>query len=173
MNRHPGGEAHTENLLERAFLPEGAKILDMGAGDGSAVRLLQKFGYDAWGIDLEPRGSEVRKGDFLQSGFSDKFFDGIISQCAFYVSGDTERAFQESARLLKKGGKLLFSDVWFEGEQELRKILDKNGFRILYLEDLTELWKAYYIEAIWMGTATFVCTMKKHCRYYAAVAERI
>lgn len=173
MNRHPGGEAHTVNLLEKASLPEGAEILDMGAGDGSAIRLLRKRGYEAVGVDLKPRSPEVLEGDFLKADFLDETFDGILSQCAFYVSGDVQRAFQESSRLLKKGGKLLFSDVWFEGEQELRLILDKSGFRILHLENLTELWKEYYIEAIWNGMIMPGCHVKKHCRYYAVVAERI
>lgn len=172
MNRHPGGEKHTEKLLKKASLPGSAKILDMGAGDGDTVRLLQKYGYKAAGMDLEPKGPDVWKGDFLKTDFSDASFDGILSQCAFYVSGDIEGAFRESARLLKKGGKLLFSDVWFEKEKELRALLERNGFSLLYLEDMTKIWKEYYIECIWNGTVMPVCPAKKHCRYYAVVAER-
>lgn len=173
MNRHPGGEAHTRKLLEKASLPKGAEILDMGAGDGGAVRLLSAQGYHAVGIDLKPRGAGVFEGNLLKTGFSDKTFDAVLSQCAFHVSGDAKGAFMESARLLKKGGRLLFSDVWFEGGEALKELLEACGYRILYLEDMTELWKAYYIEGIWNGTITPDCSVKKHCRYYAVTAERI
>ena len=51
MNRHPGGEEHTRRLLELAALPEGARILDMGAGGGEAVRLMRAEGFRATGMD--------------------------------------------------------------------------------------------------------------------------
>ena len=52
MNKHPGGEEHTRRMLELARLPAGASVLDLGAGDGETLRLLQSLGYDAEGIDL-------------------------------------------------------------------------------------------------------------------------
>ena len=55
MLGHPGGEKHSRYLIELSFLEKGTKWLDMGAGDGSAVRLLRRLGYAAEGIDLEPR----------------------------------------------------------------------------------------------------------------------
>ena len=45
MKGHPGGDAHTRRMIALAELPEGARILDLGAGDGSAVRLLRELGY--------------------------------------------------------------------------------------------------------------------------------
>ena len=50
MLGHPGGEQHGRYLIELAFLEKGTKWLDMGAGDGSAVRLLRSLGYCAEGI---------------------------------------------------------------------------------------------------------------------------
>ena len=61
MLGHPGGEQHSRYLIELAFLPKGTKWLDMGAGDGSTVRLLRSIGYCAEGIDLEPRGKDVTR----------------------------------------------------------------------------------------------------------------
>ena len=108
MLGHPGGEQHSRYLIELAFLEKGTKWLDMGAGDGSTVRLLRSLGYCAEGIDLEPRGKDVTRGDYLDAPWQDEFFDGIISQCSFYVSGNIPAALKEASRLLHKGGKGVF-----------------------------------------------------------------
>ena len=68
MNGHPGGEKHSERMLALAAmqpvsLPSGARVLDLGAGDGSFLKLLRDRGYDAEGIDLAPRGAGVERGD--------------------------------------------------------------------------------------------------------------
>ena len=54
MKGHVGGEAHSRYLMELSFLPQGARVLDMGAGDGKTVRLLRELGFEAEGIDLNP-----------------------------------------------------------------------------------------------------------------------
>ena len=92
MLGHPGGEQHSRYLIELAFLEKETKWLDMGAGDGSTVRLLRSLAYCAEGIDLEPRGKDVTRGDYLDAPWQDGFFDGIISHCSFYVSGNVHAA---------------------------------------------------------------------------------
>ena len=77
MLGHPGGEAHSRYLIELSFLPPPARWLDMGAGDGSAVRLLKSLGYEADGIDLCPRGEDVTAGDYLHPPYPEGSFDGI------------------------------------------------------------------------------------------------
>ena len=47
MLGHPGGEKHSRYLIELAFLEKSTKWLDMGAGDGSTVRLLRNLGFAA------------------------------------------------------------------------------------------------------------------------------
>ena len=86
-DRHPGGLSMTRHLLEMSGLlsvlsesfahGDAAgqvnrmpfRILDMGAGDGHTVRLLQNMGFAAEGIDRHPgtasRDLPVHKGDFL------------------------------------------------------------------------------------------------------------
>ena len=148
MLGHPGGEKHTRYLIELAFLDKGTKWLDMGAGDGSAVRLLRSLGYCAEGIDRSPRGKDVTRGNFLEVPWQDDFFDGILSQCSFHVSGDVPGALKEASRLLHKGGKLVFSDVT-ENVVELLDQCRQAGFAVRHLEDLTDEWKEYYLEALW------------------------
>ena len=148
MLGHPGGEQHSRYLIELTFLEVPARWLDMGAGDGSTVSLLRSLGYEAEGIDLAPRGEDVRQGDYLQAPYASESFDGIISQCSFYASGDVAGALREAARLLHKGGKLVFSDVT-ENVVALLNQVRQAGFAVRHIEDLTQEWKEYYLECLW------------------------
>jgi len=171
MLGHPGGEKHSRYLIELAFLDKGSKWLDMGAGDGSAVRLLRSLGYAAEGIDLEPRGKDVTRGSFLECPWQDGFFDGILSQCSFYVSGNVPGGLQEASRLLRKGGKLVFSDVT-ENVVTLLNQCREAHFAVRHLEDLTDQWKEYYLEALW--TQDDVCLPQgKKFSYVLFVCERM
>ena len=171
MLGHPGGEKHSRYLIELAFLDKDTKWLDMGAGDGETVRLLRSLGYAAEGIDLEPRGKDVVQGNYLQSPWQDAFFDGILSQCSFYVSGDVSGALTEAARLLRKGGKLVFSDVT-ENVVQLLQQVRQAGFAVRHIEDLTDQWKEYYLEALW--TQDNVCLPQgKKFSYVLFVCERV
>ena len=146
MKSHPGGEDHSRRMLELAELAPGARVLDLGAGAGETVALLRSLGYAARGIDLQPRSPLVEQGDLLRAPFPDGSFDAVLSQCAFFVSGNQRGALREAGRLLRGGGKLLLSDVFFEDPLPL---LERAGFRPLRTEDLTAAWREYYLEALW------------------------
>ena len=143
----------------------------MGAGDGGAVRLLRSLGYEAQGIDLAPRGDDVDKGDYLAAPYGNDTFDGILSQCSFYVSGNVPGALKEAGRMLKKGGKLVFSDVT-EDVVGLLNQARQAGFAVRHLEDLTDTWREYYLEALW--TQDDVCLPRgKKFSYVLFVCERM
>lgn len=161
MNGHPGGSQHSLKMLKLSGLLPGSCILDMGAGAGETCVLFREQGYLVRGIDLEPRSEEVEQGDFLKSGLAKGIFDGIISQCAFFVSGDVQKAFREAYRMLKSGGKLMLSDVCPQG-QNLCLQAEQAGFQVLLCEDMTRQWKEYYIEAIWRGTAECIPCQGKY-----------
>ena len=171
MQGHPGGEKHSRYLIELAFLEKNSKWLDMGAGDGGTVGLLHSLGYEAEGIDLAPRGGQVAQGDYLHAPYADGSFDGIISECSFYVSGDVSGALKEAGRLLRKGGKLVFSDVT-ENVVQLLNQCRRAGFAVRHLEDLTDQWKEYYLEALW--TQDNVCLPQgKKISYVLFVCEKV
>ena len=168
MKGHPGGEGHTRRMLELAALPRGARILDMGAGAGETLRLLRTLGFDAVGIDLSPHVPEVLCADFLHAPFPDGSFDAVLSQCAFFVSGDVPGALREANRLLKRGGKLLLSDVFFEPPVPL---LERAGFSVLSAGDMTPQWREYYLEALWREDEP-CCLPRGKCNYWLLIAER-
>jgi len=167
MNYHPGGAEHTKRMAELAHLDGGSKVLDMGAGAGETVEILRSVGLDAVGIDIAPRSESVVIGDFLNLPYENESFDAVISQCAFYVGGNIEKALNEAYRILKKGGKLLISDVWF---QNAVSTVEKAGFCITHHEDMTAQWKEYYIEAIWRGEDC--CKVNGKCTYEMLICEK-
>ena len=168
-------------------------ILDLGAGNGEAVRIMREMGYEAWGLDLEaaagsdpgddrisgvnagqdtgsaPHGGFVRRGDMLHTDFPDASFDAVFSQCSFYASGDVRGALAESRRILKPHGLLLLSDVFFE---EPRNLLAEAGFSTLQEEDMTPAWREFFLRAIWEGSADGTCIPKGKCRYFFVIGRR-
>ena len=80
-------------------------------------------------------------------------------------------ALKQAGKLLKKGGKLVFSDVT-ENVVELLNQARQAGFAVRHLEDLTEQWREYYLEALW--TQDNVCLPKgKKFTYVLFVCERM
>ena len=161
MIKHPDGENLTRELLSLATLPKGSRILDMGAGDGEAVILLRSLGYDAAGIDLNS-SENVMAGDMTALPFEDNSFDAVISECAFSVCGDTEKAFSEAHRVLKNSGMLCISDVYFKSETSpclsMKIPATKEGwetcakgFTLTSFNDRTKVWTEFMIHCVWNG----------------------
>jgi glycine/sarcosine/dimethylglycine N-methyltransferase len=108
-------------------ITEGTEVVDLGAGYGGAARRLVKhFGCHVTCLNLSEvqnrrnremnreqglaRGIDVVDGNFEDVPFPDERFDVVWSQDSFLHSGDRERAVREAARILKPGGRLVFTD---------------------------------------------------------------
>lgn len=100
-------------------------LLDVGCGHGLQTRLLAQRASKAVGIDLsvnavgrakanqaigrDAERCEFRKDTIESAGFADASFDRIFSVCVLEHIPDDESVLRECYRVLKPGGKIVFS----------------------------------------------------------------
>ena len=175
---HYGGVAATDELAQRGQIGIGSRVADFCAGLGGTVRYLaHRYGADVTGIELTParvagaqeltrrvglqETARVIEGNVLQVPLADASIDAVVSQEAFCHVPDLKRALGEAFRILRKDGRLAFTD-WIANEplarddaqlmwdgmaiQPLRSISDychlveSSGLRVLSATDLTDEW---------------------------------
>ncbi|MDR0446570.1 MAG: methyltransferase domain-containing protein [Oscillospiraceae bacterium] len=136
-SRHPGGLPLTQRAVRLSGLPPGARILDIGCGDGASVRLLRQLGFDAVGIDERAEGLPYASGEF----------DCVLMECVLSVLDDPEAALREARRVLTPRGTFILSDVCAaDAEEELRRLLEASGFSVKIEEDHTAALVTYAAE---------------------------
>ena len=175
---HYGGLAATDELAQTARIGKGSRVADFCAGLGGTVRYLaHRYGADVTGIELTParvagaeeltrrvglqESARVIEGNVLEVPLADASMDAVVSQEAFCHVPNLKRALVEAFRILRKDGRLAFTD-WIANEpltpddaqlmwdgmviQPLRSISDyrhlveNSGFRVLSATDLTDEW---------------------------------
>lgn len=97
---------------------KGKKLLDVGCGDAVDLALLAKKGAKVYGIDpcdafLEKAKANNPKGVFIKGigeclPFEDNSFDAVMSKWALQTSTNVRQILREMARVLKKGGMMIF-----------------------------------------------------------------
>lgn len=164
-------------FIEWLNLEKGSNLLDIACGSGGpTLRIASKTGCNVHGIDIHKQGIEsatkqaeeqnlseyakfavVDGGDSLH--FADSTFDGIICVDAVNHLPHRAKVFSEWSRILKPGGRLVFTDpITITGpltNEEIRirssigffifvpkgideQLLEQSGFEILHIEDRTE-----------------------------------
>ena len=107
----------TQSLMERVCGgKKGLKILNLGAGIGDDLEILNKFGasyvvdLDKEALSIIPDGLCVEKklGDAQALPYEDDFFDVVISFNVFEHVKDDYKAVSEIYRVLKPSGVLVF-----------------------------------------------------------------
>ena len=132
------------------------KILDAGCGEGYLSRSLAKLGHETFGIDFCPRlinaakelerkkplGIKYFVRDFRKTGFPSSFFDAVLSHQTIIETKNPGIAINESARILKKGGRFicLFLHPCFDFKPENLK---KSPLSLLYFQK-TQIKKDFY-----------------------------
>lgn len=115
-----------EELILKLIGPaSGKRALDVGCGDGVlSVRLVQA-GADITGLDNEPRmlvaarrradeaGLKISlvEGDAQSLPFADSAFDIVVAVTVLCFVAEPERAFRETARVLRPGGRLVIGEL--------------------------------------------------------------
>lgn len=115
----PGGQQSVERVQRQIWhefantLSRGAKVLDLGTGDGRVMgwllerrRDLKPIGVDyAQQLPAPPRGAKSRAGVSIEDvPLPDASFDAVTSQFGFEY-GETEPASRELVRLLRPKGR--------------------------------------------------------------------
>jgi cyclopropane fatty-acyl-phospholipid synthase-like methyltransferase len=175
---HYGGVAATDELAQGARIRNGSRVADFCAGLGGTVRYLaHRYGANVTGIELTParvagaqeltkrvglqETARVIEGNVLEVPLADASMDAVVGQEAFCHVPDLKRALVEAFRILRKDGRLAFTD-WIANEpltaddaqlmwdgmaiQPLRSISDychlveSSGLRVLSVTDLTDEW---------------------------------
>jgi len=125
------GSLSCGNPVGIADIKEGERVLDLGCGGGFDCRLAaRKVGPSGqvYGVDMteemiklatkSTNPEQFPQVKFIQEhienvgtidGFSD-FFDVVISNCVFNLSPEKQKVIDGVFKILKKGGRLIFSD---------------------------------------------------------------
>ena len=185
---HFGGIPATDALAHHAQINESTHVLDLCCGLGGPARYLAyHYGCRVTGVDLNTdrlagavRLTERTKlqdrvlfhhANALQTGLADETFDVIVSQEAFCHIPDKKTLIAECVRLLKPGGRIVYTDILARNSMtnEIRSrlenemvfselstleqychLLEEKGCHVVEVEDLSDDWAQILIDRLAM-----------------------
>ena len=120
---HPGGADLTREAVRAAGWKAGDRVMDVGCGDGSSMRLLRdEFGVKPVGCDRDKailaRAKELdgtlqlRQTDGLSLDFPSLYFDGALLECSFSLMNRHDELLHELYCILKPGAAFAMTDLY-------------------------------------------------------------
>jgi len=111
-------------IMFKMYIPkEGMRVLEVGCGTGTNLKLYQQARCEVYGIDLSPsmvkvasnklgEQADIKLGDASQMPYSDGYFDLVIAMLTLHEMPNSIRppVMDEMARVMKQDGRLLLVD---------------------------------------------------------------
>ena len=173
---HPGGRHATGQLLARAEIQKGERVLDIGCGVGTtAITIARRFGADVTAADVSPLMLEraranvraagvedrvtVEEADLLALPYPDDRFDCVIAE-AVTMFVDRRRAAQALVRVCRSGGRVLASEfMWRKPPaSEAREVFLGEvcpGLEFDTLQDWVRLYSQAGLEGVEVDSGAF------------------
>jgi len=194
---HPGGFALTKYAVDFCKFEKGAKLCDIGCGNGETKdRLENEYGYNVCGVEpSEAMGggrADIIFAKAEKTGLSDETFDGVLFECVLSLCDDLKASVKEAKRILKKGGYIIVSDVysksgkmsadgplrWVYPESEFKSLINELGFETVLYEDHTKEMLTMAAQMIMDGAGEEMCALfsslrKIRCGYFLLIARRM
>jgi ubiquinone/menaquinone biosynthesis C-methylase UbiE len=204
----PGGLTVTEQALSFCDLQSGARVLDIGCGAGATLRhITAEHGFIGFGMDVSGELLSRARGNDSSISFAQaqsehlpvasESMDLILSECTLSIF-EMESALSECARILKRGGYFLVSDLYARNEngadalrqlprgtcisaaisqnQILRKI-QNCGFQVEVWQDVSEKLKEFSLCTLTTAAQVdpfdlHIAAAKAKLGYYFLVAKK-
>lgn len=137
--------ADFEYAAENLQLGPGDRFLDIGCGGGGpGLWISQLTGASVFGVDIAPEAAAAARRRALDRGAQNASFlavdctatglterlDGAVAFDSLWMVMDKVAAFEEAARLLPVGGKLIVT-TWEPPYLDYEELLDRAGFDTL------------------------------------------
>ncbi|CAM9550088.1 unnamed protein product [Ascophyllum nodosum] len=139
-----------DRLFPASFVPSGeTAVMDMGSGFGTFARsIATRFGCKVVCIDMSSTFNAINATRSEEAGLAEKiiipgersFFDtrvpsssmsGLVSMDSFmHTNGDTDMIMKESARVLRRGSLMVFTDIMQSNTADataMQKVYDEYG----------------------------------------------
>ncbi len=131
------------DFILKGHLPDDAKILDAGCGEGRNLYYLMQMGYDVFGVDQSPEAiqfmhilakqlklsdyqARFQKMEIERLRFPNEIFDVVISSAVLHFAKDRAHFIQmltEMLRVLKPQGKLFLRCMTENHQNEHERFL--------------------------------------------------
>jgi SAM-dependent methyltransferase len=119
---NPVEGAAFDGMIARAALPRGARILDVGCGNGALLRraLAATPGSTGIGVDrsLPVPGPDLREEPFDPARFAPGSFDLVTCIGSSHAAGGAHAALRTFRSLAKPGGAILLGEGFWEREPD-------------------------------------------------------